>query len=95
MGDYTQHAQIVLCSHRIHSETKQCDILAPEYDDPRGVTIDAIMFGGRRKEEVEPDQVDAIQYRDTDKRVRFLNVRVTGTPDKYEVSLGRDKRGKR
>jgi phosphoenolpyruvate carboxykinase (GTP) len=28
---------------------KQCDILAPEYDDPRGVPIDAILFGGRRK----------------------------------------------
>ena len=53
------------------------------------------LFGGRRKEEVDPEQVDAIQYRDTDKRVRFLNVRVTGTPDKYDVSLGRDKRRKR
>jgi hypothetical protein len=53
------------------------------------------LFGGRPKEEVDPDQVDAIQYRDTDKRVRFLNVRVTGTPDKYEVSLGRDKRSRR
>lgn len=28
---------------------KQCDMLAPEYDDPRGVPIDAILFGGRRK----------------------------------------------
>ncbi|HYH33942.1 MAG TPA: phosphoenolpyruvate carboxykinase (GTP) [Nocardioides sp.] len=27
----------------------QCDILAPEYDDPRGVPIDAILFGGRRR----------------------------------------------
>ncbi len=28
---------------------KQCPILADEYDDPRGVPIDAIFFGGRRK----------------------------------------------
>jgi hypothetical protein len=46
------------------------------------------LFGGKNKEEVDPDQVDAIQYRDKDKRVRFLNVRVKGKPDKFDFSLG-------
>ncbi len=31
---------------------KQCPILAREYDDPRGVPIDAILFGGRRRDTV-------------------------------------------
>jgi phosphoenolpyruvate carboxykinase (GTP) len=31
---------------------RQCPILAPEYDDPKGVPIDAILFGGRRKDTI-------------------------------------------
>ncbi len=30
----------------------QCDTKAPEWDDPRGVPLDAIFFGGRRKDTV-------------------------------------------
>ena len=41
-----------LSSHpnsRYCTPIKQCPILAAEYDDPNGVPIDAILFGGRRK----------------------------------------------
>jgi len=41
-----------LSSHpnsRFCTPLDQCPILAPEYDDPNGVPIDAIFFGGRRK----------------------------------------------
>ncbi|QIG45031.1 phosphoenolpyruvate carboxykinase (GTP) [Nocardioides anomalus] len=44
-----------LSSHpnsRYCTPIKQCDILAAEYDDPRGVPIDAILFGGRRRDTV-------------------------------------------
>ena len=34
---------------RFCTPIKQVDMLAPEYDDPEGVPLDAIVFGGRRK----------------------------------------------
>src|SRR6201999_2218118 len=46
---------------------------------------------GRKQEEVDPDQVDAIEYRDKDRRVHFVNVKITGTPDAYKVGLGKAK----
>lgn len=47
---------------------------------------------GRKKEEVDPDQVDAIEYRDKDKKIRFMNIKVTGTPDNFKVGLGKAKK---
>ncbi|HEU4552449.1 MAG TPA: AsmA-like C-terminal region-containing protein, partial [Chitinophaga sp.] len=50
------------------------------------------MLFGKKQEEVDPDQVDAIEYRDKDKKVRFMNIKVTGTPDNYKVGLGQRKK---
>jgi hypothetical protein len=47
---------------------------------------------GKKKEDVDPDQVDAIEYRDKDKKVRFMNIKVTGTPDNFKVGLGKSKK---
>ena len=52
------------------------------------------MLFGKKKEEVDPDQVDAIEYRDKDKRVRFMNLKITGTPSEYKVGLGKAKNKK-
>jgi uncharacterized protein involved in outer membrane biogenesis len=50
------------------------------------------MLFGKKEEEVDPEQIDAIQYRNMDRRVRFVNLKITGTPDDYKVSLGKSKR---
>ncbi len=57
--------QAVLSSHpnsRYCTPIKQCPILAPEYDDPQGVPIDAILFGGRRATTV-PLIAEAMSWR--------------------------------
>lgn len=50
------------------------------------------MLFGKKQEEVDPDQVDAIEVRDKDKKVRFMNIKITGTPDDYKVGLGKAKK---
>jgi hypothetical protein len=50
------------------------------------------MLFNKKKEEIDPDQVDAIEYRDKDKKVRFMNLTITGTPDDYKVHLGKPKK---
>ncbi len=52
------------------------------------------MLFGKKKEEVDPDQVDAIDYRDKEKKIRFMNIVITGTPDAYKVHLGKAKKSK-
>ncbi|SKA45810.1 AsmA-like C-terminal region [Chitinophaga eiseniae] len=46
---------------------------------------------GRKREEVDPDQVDAIENADKGKKGRFMHIRISGTPDKYKVGLGKAK----
>lgn len=44
---------------------------------------------GKPKEEATND--DEIQYLDESKRVRFINLKISGTPENYKISLGKDK----
>jgi hypothetical protein len=44
-----------------------------------------------QKTEVDAETEDAIQYKDESKRTRYLNLKVTGTPDNYKIGLGKDK----
>jgi hypothetical protein len=49
------------------------------------------LFGGRNRNEIDPDQEDDIVFRDQNRRVRFVNINIKGNPDDYKVSLGRDR----
>ncbi len=46
-GELSSHPNSRYCT-----PIRQCPILAPEFDDPNGVPIDAILFGGRRRDTV-------------------------------------------
>jgi hypothetical protein len=45
----------------------------------------------RKPEEVDMHQVDEIEFIDKDKKIAFMNLKITGTPDDFKVGLGRNK----
>lgn len=52
------------------------------------------LFGGKGQQEIDPDQEDAIVYRDANKRTRFVNINMSGTPEDYKIALRRDQNKK-
>lgn len=50
------------------------------------------MLFGKKEEEVDPNQVDEIEYLDPEKKQAFVNVKIVGDADDYKVTLGKDKR---
>ncbi len=44
---------------------------------------------GKKAEDVDPAQVDAIQYRDQHRNARFFNLKITGKGSDFSVSLGK------
>lgn len=47
------------------------------------------LFGGK---ESAADGDDEIQYRDQNRRYRFVNIKITGTPEDYKIALGKKRK---
>lgn len=54
-------------------------------------SVAASKLFGKKKEEIDPEQEDEIIRRDPNKNTRFINIKITGTPDSYKIALGKDK----
>ena len=50
---------------------------------------------GKNKDEVDPEQIDAIQYADKDKKTRYVNIKIVGNMDNYKITLGKEKKKKK
>jgi len=47
----------------------------------------------KKQEDVSLDQIDEVEYADNDRKVRFVSVKVTGTPDDFKVALSKKRGG--
>jgi len=52
------------------------------------------LFADNKQQSIDPDQEDEIIYRDPNRRTRFININVKGTPEEYEFRLGKDKKNR-
>jgi len=50
------------------------------------------MFGSKREDEIDPEQIDEIESRKSGQKVRFLHLKISGTVEDYKVSLGKEKK---
>ena len=46
---------------------------------------------GKKQQEVDPNQTDAIIYKDPNKKVNYMNLKISGTPDNFKISMEKNK----
>lgn len=46
----------------------------------------------KKNKEIDYNQIDEIEYSEADRKIRFVNLKVVGTPEDFKVSLGKNKR---
>lgn len=46
---------------------------------------------GKKREAVDPDQVDEIIYKDPNRKVNYLNLKISGTPENFNISMQKNK----
>jgi hypothetical protein len=49
------------------------------------------LFGGKKANETDPEQLDEIAKMDPNSRTRFLNLRISGNPDDVKIGVGKQK----
>ena len=47
------------------------------------------LFGASKTNEVNPEQEDEIQYKDESKKIKYVNLRISGTTDNMKIVLGK------
>lgn len=46
---------------------------------------------GKKREEIDPEREDEIIYKDPTKKVSYVNLKISGTPSNYKISLQKNK----
>ena len=49
------------------------------------------LFGKKKEEVVDPNQEDEVIYADEGKKIRYVNIKITGDIEDYKIKLGKAK----
>jgi hypothetical protein len=49
------------------------------------------LFGSASKEDIDPEQDDQIVYKDNTKKIRYVNLKLSGNSENYKISLAKEK----
>ena len=49
--------------------------------------VGASKLFGKKKEEINPDEEDEIIYAKEDKKIRYINIQITGDLEDYQIKL--------
>jgi hypothetical protein len=57
-----------------------------------GSVVKQKLFGSNRNENQDPEKEDEIVYKDDSKKIKYINLKLTGNSEKYQISLVKNKK---
>jgi hypothetical protein len=52
------------------------------------------LFGSNKEQEIDPEKEDEIIYKDESKKIRYVNLKLTGNSENFKISLAKEEKEK-
>ena len=52
------------------------------------------LFNSNKEQEIDPEKEDEIIYKDESKKIRYVNLKLTGNSENFKISLAKEEKQK-